>query len=72
MGQLLDKLQIIVSLILVGLILLQQKAGGLGSVFGSENLVFGTSRGVGKIVQNLTILFLSIIIIISLLRLRIA
>lgn len=65
-------IQIISSVILIGLILLQQKGGGLGASFGSETFVFSTRRGLEKIIFYLTIIFITAIIILSLLRLTLA
>lgn len=71
MHNILPVLQIICSVILVGLILLQQKGGGLGTSFGSETLVFSARRGLEKIIYYLTIIFITAIIILSILRLTI-
>ena len=40
--------QIIVSLLLITVILLQQRGTGLGGVFGGEGAVFRTKRGIEK------------------------
>ena len=48
-------LQIIVSILLVVLILLQPRGVGLGSTFGGEGNVYFTKRGAEKIVFYLTI-----------------
>lgn len=50
--------QIAVSVILVGLILLQQRGGGISGVFGgSGGEFYGTRRGIEKGVFVLTIVF---------------
>ncbi len=46
--------QVILSVILVGLILLQSKGTGLGSAFGG-NSFYGTKRGAEKLLFTLTI-----------------
>jgi len=48
--------QIIVSVALVAVILLQTKGGGMGSVFGgSDTAVYRTRRGVERTIFNITI-----------------
>ncbi len=49
--------QIMVSMILVGLILLQQRGVGLGSAFGGEGGFYRTKRGLEKIIFWLTVVF---------------
>lgn len=58
---------IIVSIVLVGLVLLQTRGGGLGSIFGGESSVYHTRRGVEKSVFNMTVLFAILFLSISLL-----
>lgn len=48
-------IQIAVSLLLVGAILLQQRGTGLGGVFGGEGGVYHTKRGLEKILFIATI-----------------
>ncbi|PLX25652.1 preprotein translocase subunit SecG [Candidatus Parcubacteria bacterium] len=47
--------QIIVSVLLIVVILLQQRGSGLGSAFGGESSVYRTKRGAEKIIFRLTI-----------------
>ena len=48
--------QIIISIALVAVILLQTKSGGLGGMFGgTETAVYRTRRGVERTVFNITI-----------------
>ncbi len=49
--------QIIVSVVLITLILLQQKGSGLGSAFGQEGGAYATRRGAQKNIFYITILF---------------
>lgn len=58
--KLISVLQIIVALFLMVAILLQNKGAGLGGIFGGDNSVFRTKRGIEKILFRLTIV-LSII-----------
>lgn len=48
-------LQITLSVLLIGAILLQQRGSGLGAAFGGEGNVFRTKRGVEKGLFYLTI-----------------
>lgn len=49
-------IQIIVSFLLVISILLQQRGGGLSSVFGGDGSVYRTRRGIEKIIFIATII----------------
>jgi preprotein translocase subunit SecG len=52
----LNLIQIIISVALIVLILLQTKGGGLGSLFGgSDTSIYKTRRGVEKTLFNVTI-----------------
>ncbi len=54
--------QIVVSLLLIGAILLQQKGGGLGSAFGGDGQVYRSRRGMEKALFVATILFAALFI----------
>lgn len=58
---------IIISLVLTGLVLLQARGGGLGSVFGGDGGVYKTRRGMEKTVFNMTIVFSIVFLVVSLL-----
>lgn len=50
--------QVVISVLLTGLILMQNKDGGLSAVMGGGNNSFqSTKRGAEKVVYHLTILF---------------
>jgi preprotein translocase subunit SecG len=51
----LEIIQIIISVTLVVLILMQGKSGGLGGIFGGDGGVYKTRRGVEKIIFQATI-----------------
>lgn len=51
-----DIFQILLSIILCLLILLQARAGGLGSAFGGASFVYRSKRGVEKMIYYATIL----------------
>ncbi len=65
--------QIILCLAVIAFILLQVRGAGLGSVFGgsSAGSVFKTRRGVEKLIFNITIVFVILFALISLLSLLI-
>lgn len=61
--------QIIISILLIGVILLQQKGSGLGSTFGSEGgNLYSTKRGVEKILFYATIVLAAVFLVIAVLR----
>lgn len=56
MGPFLNVVQIIISIALIVLILLQARGSGLGGIFGgTDSSVYRTRRGVEKTLFNLTI-----------------
>ncbi|HET8851469.1 MAG TPA: preprotein translocase subunit SecG [Ktedonobacteraceae bacterium] len=63
--------QIILCIAVIAFILLQARGAGLGSVFGgsSAGSVFKTRRGVEKLVFNITIVFVVLFALVSLLSL---
>lgn len=66
---LLDIAQIVISLLLMGGILLQQRGGGLSGVFGGESSVYATRRGIEKNVFVATIILAILFVTTSVLRL---
>ncbi len=56
--------QIAISVILIVLVLIQQKGSGLGAAFGGESTVYRTKRGAEKTIFRLTIIF-SILFLLS-------
>lgn len=61
--------QIAVSIILIVLILLQQRGAALGSAFGQEGGYYATRRGVQKKIFWATVVFGAAFIVLSLLNL---
>lgn len=61
-------LQIIISVILVILVLIQSKGGGLGSAFGGSSQVYRSKRGVEKVINYLTIVIVIAFFLISILQ----
>ena len=58
--------QIIISIALVITILLQARGAGLGSVFGGAGTVFKTRRGIDKLLFRMTIAFVVVFVLLSL------
>lgn len=69
MKNLLILAQAIVSLILIGLILLQQRGAALGSIFGGEGSSYGTLRGLEKKIVLATVFFGLLFIALAILNL---
>lgn len=55
MKTVLSALQVILSVLMIVVVLLQQKGSGLGSAFGGASTVYTTRRGVDKLLFNATI-----------------
>jgi preprotein translocase subunit SecG len=59
--------QIVVAVVLIGVLLLQVKGGGLGGIFGQPDSVYRTRRGVEKSLFQLTVALVVLFIILSIL-----
>ncbi len=59
--------QIIVSLALIAVVILQAKGGGLSTMFGGEGSIYRTRRGLERTLFNFTIILAILFGIISLL-----
>ena len=64
--------QIVLSLALILVLLLQVRGGGLGGIFGQPDSVYRTKRGVEKTLFQFTIALVVLLIIISVIALRLA
>ncbi len=64
--------QIILSIAVILVILLQVRGGGLGGIFGQPDSVYRTKRGVEKTLFQLTITLVVLFIIISVIALRVS
>jgi preprotein translocase subunit SecG len=51
-----DIIQPIIALLLIVVVLLQQKGAGLGMTFGGSSNVYSTKRGFDKVLFNITII----------------
>ena len=63
--------QIVLSIALTLVILLQVRGGGLGGIFGQQDTVYRTRRGVEKTLFQLTIVLVVLFIVIALISLRV-
>ncbi len=63
---------IVISILMSGIILLQQREGGLGSAFGGEGNVFRTKRGVEKGLHYVTVALAVLFVGVAILNLWIA
>lgn len=63
--------QIILSITIVMVILLQVKGGGLGGIFGQADTVFRTRRGLERTLFQLTIVLVVIFIVLAIVSLRV-
>ena len=66
MSEFLPIIQIIISVLLIGAILLQSRGSGLSSVFGGESTFYHTRRGIEKIIFGATIILAILFIATSL------
>lgn len=55
MNNILNIVQIVISILLIVAILLQQKGSGLGAAFGGDSAIYRTKRGAEKFIFRLTI-----------------
>ncbi len=63
--------QIIVALVLISVVLLQVKGGGLGGIFGSQTGAFRTKRGIEKTLFKFTILLIVVLVVVSIFAVRV-
>lgn len=64
----LNLVQIIVSIALIVLVLIQAQGHGVGGVFGGQTSVYQSRRGVERTVFNLTIIFSVLFLLVSLIN----
>lgn len=69
MSKILEISQIVIAILLVVLILLQQRSAGLSSAFGGLGEFYGTRRGLEKNIFTLTVIAAGFFILIALLNL---
>ncbi len=59
-------IQIIVSITLIGILLMQMKGEGLGGIFGGDSSVYHQRRGLEATLYNVTIVLSAIFLLLSL------
>ena len=62
--------QIILAVVLIVVLLLQVRGGGLGGIFGQPDSVFRTRRGLEKSLFRLTIALVIVFVVLSVLSLQ--
>jgi preprotein translocase subunit SecG len=62
--------QIVLSVAIIAVVLLQVRGGGLGGIFGQADTVYRTKRGAEKILFQLTIVLVIFFAIVSLITLK--
>ena len=68
----LNVIQIVISVALTLVILLQVKGGGLGGIFGQADSVFRTKRGLERRLFQLTIVLVVSFVVVAIVSLRIS
>jgi protein translocase SecG subunit len=63
MSQYLPIIQVLISVAIIALILIQNKGAGLSSTFGGSNEVYLTKRGIEKWVITSTVILISVFVI---------
>ena len=64
-------IQIVLSLALIMVILLQVKGGGLGGIFGQADTVFRTKRGLERRLFQFTIILVVLFIIVAIVTIKV-
>ena len=64
--------QIVISIVLILVILLQVKGGGLGGIFGQADSVFRTRRGLERRLFQLTIILVVLFLITAIITLKVS
>lgn len=63
--------QIVISAVLIFIIMLQVRGGGLGGIFGQPDTVYRTRRGLEKSLFQLTIVLVILLVAVALITLRV-
>lgn len=72
MQNILNVVQIVLSISLILVILLQVRGGGLGGIFGQSDTVFRTRRGIERTLFQLTIVLVVLFLTVSIISLRVS
>lgn len=70
MGTYFNIAQIMVAVLLIGVLLLQVKGGGLGGIFGQPDSTFRSRRGMEKTLFHFTIALVIVFVVLSILSLQ--
>ncbi len=70
-SHILDILQVVLAIIMIVVILVQQKGSGLGAAFGGSSNSFSTKRGIDKVLHQVTIVVVIIFFIVSIANLMV-
>ena len=62
--------QILVAIVLIGVILLQVRGGGLGGIFGQADTTFRARRGMEKTLYQFTIALVIAFVVLAILSIR--
>ena len=62
--------QIIVAVVLIGIVLLQVRGGGLGGIFGQQTGMYRTKRGIERTLFRFTILLIMVLVVVSIFAVR--
>jgi len=68
MTNILNIIQIIISILMIIAILMQNRGSGLGSAFGGEGNVYSTKRGAEKTIFTATIVLVVLFLILGIIR----
>ena len=68
MGTYFYVVQILVSVVLIGVLLLQARGSGFSATFSSDSSIYRTRRGVEKTLFNVTIVLAILFVIVSILN----
>jgi preprotein translocase subunit SecG len=63
--------QIVLSVALIMVIMLQVRGGGLGGIFGQQDTVYRTRRGLERTLFQLTVLLVTAFVVVSIVSLRV-
>lgn len=62
--------QIIVSIVLIAVLMLQVRGGGLGGIFGQPDSTYRTRRGIEKTLFQFTIALVVVFVVLAILNIR--
>jgi preprotein translocase subunit SecG len=69
LSNILDISQVVLAVLMMVVILLQQKGSGMGAAFGGSSNVYNTKRGADKVLHNATIVMAVLFFLVSVVNL---